>query len=97
MQALSQNEIEKALATLPEWRFQGDALHRDFVCADFRQAMGLILAVAFEAEQRNHHPDVHNVYNRVSIALSTHDAGGKVTAKDVDLALAIEKAANQPR
>jgi len=53
--------------------------------------MGFMVFVAFEAEEMNHHPEWTNVYNRVMVRLNTHDAGGKVTAKDVELAGRIEK------
>jgi len=89
--ALSAAQIKTALETLPEWKFDRDALAAEFTFRDFRQAMAFMLRVAFEAEALNHHPEWTNVYNRVSVRLNTHDAGDKVTAKDVDLARRIEK------
>jgi len=60
--------------------------------------MAFIVLIGFEAESANHHPELYNVYSTVRIALNTHDAGGKVTQKDVDLARAIEGvSASQPR
>lgn len=88
---LSPETIQSALAELPGWAYEGDALVKAFTFADFRQAVAFIVRVAFEAEQRDHHPNLTNVYNRVELALTTHDAGHRVTAKDVDLARAIEK------
>ena len=60
-------------------------LKREFVFDDFAQAFGFMTQVALAAEQRNHHPEWSNVYNRVVIVLTTHDAGG-LTSKDIDLA-----------
>lgn len=90
---LDTHQITSALEDLPGWRHESDALHRSFEFADFRQAVAFIVRVAFEAEQRDHHPELTNVYNRVQIALTTHDAGNRVTAKDVELAAAIGRVA----
>jgi 4a-hydroxytetrahydrobiopterin dehydratase len=76
---------------LPGWTRDGDALAKDFKFGSFREAMSFILRVGFEAEELNHHPEWTNVYNRVAIRLNTHDAGGKITAKDVELAKRIQK------
>lgn len=83
---LSPSEIEIALSGLPGWKFEGDALEKTFKFHTFREAMSFIVRLAFEAEAIDHHPDLRNVYNRVTLRLNTHDADGKVTAKDVDLA-----------
>ena len=93
-QPLDVDERRAALETLSGWQEADgrDAIERRFRFADFVEAFSFISAVALEAERRNHHPDWSNVYNRVSIALSTHDAGG-VTEKDIALARAIDKAA----
>ena len=80
-----------ALAGLPGWKFKRDALEKSFQFGDFRAAMSFMVRVGFEAEAMNHHPNWSNVYNRVSVRLNTHDAGGKVTAKDVTLAQRIQK------
>ena len=66
-----------------------DAMMRDFVFADFSAAFAFMTRVALLAERMNHHPEWFNVYNKVTITLSTHDAGG-LTGKDVALAEAIE-------
>jgi 4a-hydroxytetrahydrobiopterin dehydratase len=87
---LTAAEIDAALAGLPGWSFAGDALAKDFKFGSFRGAMAFMVRVGFEAEAMDHHPDWTNVYNRVAIRLSTHDAGGKVTAKDVELATKIQ-------
>jgi 4a-hydroxytetrahydrobiopterin dehydratase len=74
-----------------EWKENDNKLRRDFKFEDFREAFTFMTAVAFEAEDMNHHPEWHNVYNRVSIALTTHDAGNTVTDKDRKLAAAIDR------
>lgn len=90
---LKSAEIESALAQLPGWSFQRDALERTFTLADFRAALAFMVRVGFEAEAMDHHPEWSNVYNRVVVRLNTHDAGGKVTAKDVELARRIQRLA----
>ncbi len=87
---LASDEVASALAALPGWRFENDALAKDFKFGSFRAAMAFMVRVGFEAEAADHHPEWTNVYNRVAIRLNTHSAGGKVTAKDVELAKAIE-------
>ena len=87
---LAPAEITTALAGLPGWTLASDALAKEFKFGSFREAMGFMVRVSFEAEGMNHHPEWTNVYNRVSIRLNTHDAGGKVTAKDVALAQKIQ-------
>jgi len=84
-------KIKTALATLPGWKFQRNALAKAFEFGSFREAMSFMVRAGFEAEAMNHHPEWTNVYNRVAIRLNTHDAGGKVTAKDVELAKRIQK------
>ena len=90
-QPLASAEIQAALAALPGWTFERDALAKTFQFKTFREAMGFMVRAAFEAEAMNHHPEWTNVYNKVVVRLNTHDAGGKVTAKDVELAGRIEK------
>jgi len=88
---LDRNRIDAALADLDEWTFDDDAIHRDFEFSSFREAMGFIVRMAFEAEDMNHHPELSNVYNRVHLALSTHDAGNVVTETDIELARRIDR------
>lgn len=73
------------------WKEQENALIREFRFRDFSEAFAFMTRVAFLAEQMNHHPEWSNVYNRVTIRLSTHDAGNVVTDKDRQLASAIDK------
>ncbi len=72
-----------------DWKNENNALVREFTFSDFSEAFAFMTRVAILAEKHNHHPDWNNVYNRVQIKLSTHDAGDVVTDKDVKLAAAI--------
>jgi 4a-hydroxytetrahydrobiopterin dehydratase len=80
-----------ALNGLPNWNYDADALgiRRNLRFADFAEAFGFMARVAILAEKADHHPEWFNVYNRVEILLTTHDAGG-MSQRDVDLALAID-------
>ena len=82
-------EIELALAALPGWNRDGDAITRHYKFADFTHAFAFMTRVALLAEKADHHPEWSNIYNRVDIRLTTHDADG-LTARDVDLARAID-------
>lgn len=73
------------------WKEDNDSLGREFEFADFSEAWAFMNRVALLAEKHNHHPDWTNSYNKVSIKLSSHDAGSKVTDKDRKLAAAIDK------
>lgn len=88
---MSPNELDTALRSLPRWTVIEGKLHREFRFADFAEAFAFMTRVAALAEAANHHPDWSNAWNRVSIDLVTHDAGG-ITAKDVELARAIDRA-----
>ena len=83
---LTDSEIVHALTHLPGWVFERDALVKTLKFKDFREAMAFMLKAGFEADSMNHHPEWTNVYNKVVIKLTTHDAGNRVTAKDVELA-----------
>ncbi|SDS39259.1 4a-hydroxytetrahydrobiopterin dehydratase [Opitutus sp. GAS368] len=89
-QPLTPAEITAALPALPGWKFERDALAKEFKFGSFKEALSFMVRVGFEAEMMDHHPDWTNVYNRVAIRLNTHDAGGKVTAKDIALANKIQ-------
>ena len=85
MKKTSVPEIAAALAAVPEWRQRDDAIVRTFQFKDFPAAMKFVDAVAVAAEQAWHHPDIDIRWNKVTLALTTHDAGG-LTQKDFDLA-----------
>ena len=87
---LSLEARKTALQALPGWaEVSGrEAIARTFVFKDFNEAFGFMSRVALVAEKRDHHPEWRNVYKTVDVVLSTHDAGG-VTAKDIDLAKAM--------
>ena len=82
------------LPTLPEWRFDADrdGIARRFVFVDFVAAFGFMAKVALLAEKADHHPEWSNVWNRVDILLTTHDAGG-LSKRDIDLAGSIDAVA----
>lgn len=88
---LTADEISAALAELSGWRYDDDRLRKSFRFKNFREAMSFIVRLAFEAEKAGHHPELFNVYATVDVALTTHDAGGRVSHKDVGLARAIEQ------
>jgi len=90
MPALQQSEIENRLRSLPAWRIEGGELTRTFGFKDFRAALAFVNQVGDLAEQAGHHPDIDIRYNKVRLALVTHDAGG-LTAKDFDMAAAVDK------
>jgi 4a-hydroxytetrahydrobiopterin dehydratase len=82
---LSATEIEAALSDLTGWSLQNDKLHRQFQFKSFVEAFGFMSSVALVAESMGHHPEWFNVYNRVTVDLTTHDAGG-ISIQDVNLA-----------
>lgn len=89
MEKLSKEDIEKRLLHFPDWDYFDNAIHAEFEFENFKDCFSAMSRIAFECEALNHHPDWSNVYNILSISLSTHDADG-VTLKDFQLAEAIE-------
>jgi 4a-hydroxytetrahydrobiopterin dehydratase len=84
-QTLSDTELRDLLLELPEWAIEDGMLVRFWTFADFVQAMAFVNRVAELAEQAGHHPDIDIRYNRVKLALVSHDAGG-ITARDATMA-----------
>ena len=82
---LSQADIEEELKSLPGWSVKDEKLHKEFQFESFNQAFGFMTRAAMEIEKMNHHPEWFNVYNRITVDLTTHDAGG-ITKNDVNLA-----------
>ena len=89
---LTDTQRAEALATLPEWSLRSDglAIERNFKFKNFSEAFAFMARVALIAEKHDHHPEWSNVYNRVAITLTTHDAGG-LSERDVKMARAIDK------
>lgn len=93
MDRLSEESIARRLDDLEGWSIVDDKLHKEFRFADFSEAFAFMTRVALAAESANHHPEWFNVYNRVEVVLSTHDAGG-LTELDVTLAKRMDALAN---
>jgi 4a-hydroxytetrahydrobiopterin dehydratase len=85
MMKLSESNIEEELKKLPGWSLKNDKLYKEFQFDNFNQAFGFMTRAAMEIEKMNHHPEWFNVYNRITIELTTHDASG-ITDNDVNLA-----------
>lgn len=89
MTKLSEEQRQSALCDIPEWSEVGEALQRTYVLADFDAALEFVNRVAEIAKQDDHHPDILIRYNKVTLTLTTHDAGG-ITDKDFAQARAID-------
>ncbi|HEX4265041.1 MAG TPA: 4a-hydroxytetrahydrobiopterin dehydratase [Verrucomicrobiae bacterium] len=85
MKKLTSAQIKTAVASVPDWKKKGSAITRTFQFKDFPAAIKFVNAVAKPAEKANHHPDIDIRWNKVTLTLSTHDAGG-LTKKDFSLA-----------
>ena len=85
LEKLSSDEIENELKSLDGWSVVNGKLHKDFQFDDFNQAFGFMARASMHIEKMNHHPEWFNVYNKLSVDLMTHDAGG-ITQNDVNLA-----------
>jgi 4a-hydroxytetrahydrobiopterin dehydratase len=82
---LSPEKISEELKNLSGWSIKDEKLHRDFEFESFNQAFGFMTRAAMEIEKMNHHPEWFNVYNKLTVDLMTHDAGG-ITENDIQLA-----------
>lgn len=93
---LSLQARKSALKSLPGWKevVGREAIARTFIFKDFNEAFGFMARAALVAEKRDHHPEWKNVYKTVEVVLATHDAGG-VTARDIELATAMDEIARQ--
>ena len=85
MMRVSEAEITEELKKLEGWNIKDNKLHKEFQFDSFNQAFGFMTRAAMEIEKMNHHPEWFNVYNRITIDLTTHDAGG-ITNNDLNLA-----------
>ncbi len=88
--ALSIEQIQAALVGLPGWQLEGSKLLKAYKFKDFKAALAFINQAGVIAEQQGHHPEIHNVWNQVTLRLCTHDAGDQVTEKDLTLARALQ-------
>jgi 4a-hydroxytetrahydrobiopterin dehydratase len=89
MATMSDTEVKDALADLPNWELSGSEIVKEYKFADFAAAMAFVNQVAEAAEAANHHPDIDIRWNKITLTLATHSAGG-LTDKDFALAQAIE-------
>ena len=89
MKIYSAQELQYAMEAIPDWSVVNAVIERTYQFADFKQALGFIVQVGLLAEQADHHPEIFNVYNKVTIRLNTHSANA-ITSKDVDLAMKME-------
>lgn len=87
---LTPAEITEHLASVPAWTLDDNAIRRQFVFKNFREAVAFLVLIAFDAEAADHHPDVTLNYKRLTLSLSTHSEGG-LTQKDFDLARLIDE------
>jgi 4a-hydroxytetrahydrobiopterin dehydratase len=92
---LTDGEVKAALQNLPGWSLHDGKLHREYKFGDFSEAFGFMSNCALVAQRQDHHPEWFNVFNRVVVDLTTHDAGG-ISALDFALATEMEKAARLP-
>jgi 4a-hydroxytetrahydrobiopterin dehydratase len=90
MAKLNEKEIQEKLPTLSGWKYEAGALIHDYAFADFATAFAFVVRLAMLAEKANHHPDIDIRYNKLRVALVSHDAGG-VTGRDISMAAEIGK------
>jgi 4a-hydroxytetrahydrobiopterin dehydratase len=88
--ALTSKQIQAALASLPGWGLEGSKLLKSYRFKDFKAALLFINQAGAIAELQGHHPEIHNVWNQVTLRLCTHDAGNQITEKDLTLARALQ-------
>ena len=89
MEKMTEAQINSAMERVPNWAETGESIQRTVALKNFLESMALVNRIAAEAERVNHHPDILIRYNKVTLTLSTHDAGG-LTSKDFDLARTID-------
>lgn len=87
---MTTQEVDSRLSTLNQWLVTNGKLEKEFIFKNFLEAFGFMAQVALLAEKQNHHPEWSNVYNRVKISLSTHEAGG-ISVRDFHLASSIDQ------
>lgn len=90
MKKLASSQLKSHLKTIPEWKMVRGKLYREFVFKDFKEAFGFMIRTAAIAEAMDHHPEWTNIYKKVKVYLTTHDAGG-ITELDIKLAKKMDK------
>src|SRR5512134_2946943 len=91
---LTDDELRAEMSKLPEWTLEGKKLHREYLFTDFVTAFGFMASAALVAQSMDHHPEWFNVWNKVRVDLTTHDAGG-ITSLDVKLAQTMDELARR--
>ncbi|ORU90875.1 MAG: hypothetical protein A6F71_07905 [Cycloclasticus sp. symbiont of Poecilosclerida sp. M] len=94
MEKANKEDIQSFLSSFPEWSLLDGKLHREFIFNNFIEAFGFMTKAAILAEKSNHHPEWFNVYKKVVVDLTTHEAGG-ITERDFNLAKEMEACASQ--
>ena len=87
---LTDSQIAEGLDALDGWTRDGDRIVKEYRFADFRASVAFLVRAAFVCEAHDHHPEIHNVYDRVTLAFNTHDAGNTITETDLALARAVD-------
>jgi 4a-hydroxytetrahydrobiopterin dehydratase len=87
---LSTEEIREELTRLKGWTYEDNRIVKSFHFKHFAEAMSFVVRLSYECERLNHHPEIHNLYNVVTIGLNTHSAGDQVTTRDIVLAKDID-------
>lgn len=90
MKTFTEKTIQGELEQLNDWKFKNNYIQKEYKLKNFSDALAFIVQIGITAEKQNHHPEITNVYSKVSLRLTTHDCDG-VTEKDIKLALAIDK------
>jgi 4a-hydroxytetrahydrobiopterin dehydratase len=90
MKIFTQQTIQSELEKLKGWSFKNNSIQKNFQFKNFSEALSFIVQIGIIAEKQNHHPEISNVFNKVSLQLTTHDSDG-VTEKDIKMAIAIDE------
>ena len=88
---LTPDEIKAALSELIGWRVENDRLVKEFQFSNFREAVSFMVRLAFPVDQNNHHPEIFWANDKIKLELFTHNAGNKISKRDVNIAREIEK------
>lgn len=97
MRILTEAEIQQFVGANPDWYAEGGTLVASFQLPTFREAAALVQLIFLQAEQQNHHPELHNVFSKVTVRLTTHDAGNQISDRDTEMAAYISNQAAKLR